>query len=60
MKKVPGILHYCCFHKIDISAALSALLIASFITATILPWVSANETVNAGEGRTDHTESSPK
>ena len=59
MKKVPGILQYCCIHKFDSKAAQTALIISLLLT-TFLPFVSAENSVSAGEGRRDRTEQTNK
>ena len=60
MKKTPGIIDYCCIHKFDSKAASTALIISFLLVLSFLPFVSAENSVSAGEGKRDRTQSSNK
>ncbi len=51
-KKENGLIEYLILQKPSLSAILASLLIASFLTATILPWVATTEPVIAGSDKT--------
>ena len=49
-----GLVEYLILQKPSSSAILASLLIASFLTATILPWISTVEPTNAKTSKTLH------
>lgn len=50
-----GLIEYLILQKPSSSAILASLLMASFLTATILPWTTTTEPVNAENNKTSHT-----
>lgn len=50
MKKAPGLIEYVLFSNATLSAVLASLLMASFVSATILPFVVENP-VNAEQSK---------
>ncbi len=53
--KAKGLIEYLILQKPSSSAILASLLIASFLTATILPWITTTEPVRAGSNKTSET-----
>ncbi len=51
-KKGSGLIEYLMLQKPSTSAILASLLMASFLTATILPWITTTEPVKAGSNKT--------
>ncbi|NES64315.1 MAG: hypothetical protein F6K24_03085 [Okeania sp. SIO2D1] len=51
-KKGKGLIEYLLLQKPSSSAILSSLLIASFLTATILPWITTTDTVELSDRQT--------
>ncbi|NES64214.1 MAG: hypothetical protein F6K24_02565 [Okeania sp. SIO2D1] len=49
-KKAPGLIEYLLFNKTTLSAILASLLMASFLSATILPFVEKTP-VNAEQSK---------
>ena len=54
-KKENGLIEYLILQKPSSSAILASLLMASFLTATILPWITKNETVKVDSNETFQT-----
>ena len=51
-KKGSGVVEYLILQKPSPSAILASLLMASFLIATILPWMATTEPVRAGSNKT--------
>lgn len=58
-KKTNGLIEYLMLQKPSISAILAALVMASFVTATILPFIST-EAVTANNSKITETENTNK
>ena len=54
-KKGNGLIEYLILQKPSSSAILASLLMASFLTATILPWITTTEAVRADSNKTSQT-----
>ena len=54
-KKGNGLIEYLILQKPSSSAILASLLMASFLTATILPWTTTTESVRADSNKTSQT-----
>jgi len=54
-KKSNGLIEYLILQKPSSSAILASLLMASFLTATFLPWITTTESVRADNNETSQT-----